>query len=39
MRWNKDYFPFTEPSFELEVFFNEKWIEMLGSGFLKRNST
>ena len=37
MRWNKDYFPFTEPSYELEVFFNNKWVEMLGCGVIHKN--
>lgn len=32
MRWREDYFPFTEPSFELEVLFNDKWMEVLGCG-------
>ena len=32
MRWNDDYFPFTDPSFELEVFYNGEWLEVLGSG-------
>ena len=32
MRWNEDYFPFTEPSFELEVMFEGKWLEVLGCG-------
>lgn len=32
MRWNEDYFPFTDPSFELEVYYNDDWLEVLGSG-------
>jgi phenylalanyl-tRNA synthetase alpha chain len=32
MRWNDDYFPFTEPSFELEIFYNQDWLEVLGCG-------
>ena len=32
MRWNDDFFPFTDPSFELEVFYNGEWLEVLGSG-------
>lgn len=31
-RWANDYFPFTEPSFELEIFYDNQWIEMLGCG-------
>ncbi|GAB2291683.1 hypothetical protein Dimus_025936 [Dionaea muscipula] len=32
MRWVDSYFPFTNPSFELEIFFQEKWMEVLGCG-------
>ena len=32
MRWREDYFPFTEPSFELDIFFNGDWMEVLGCG-------
>lgn len=32
MRWNDDYFPFTEPSFELEILYNGAWLEVLGCG-------
>ncbi|KAH0462542.1 hypothetical protein IEQ34_010117 [Dendrobium chrysotoxum] len=32
MRWIDTYFPFTNPSFELEIYFQEKWMEVLGCG-------
>jgi phenylalanyl-tRNA synthetase alpha chain len=32
MRWVEAYFPFTEPSIELEIFSNNEWLEILGSG-------
>lgn len=32
MRWVEDYFPFTNPSFEMEICLNGDWIEVLGSG-------
>ena len=31
-RFNSDYFPFTNPSYEIEVLFGEKWVEILGCG-------
>lgn len=31
-RWVEAYFPFTEPSYELEIFFNNEWLEVLGCG-------
>jgi len=31
-RWREDYFPFTQPSFELDVFFEGDWLEVLGCG-------
>ncbi|KAH6918579.1 phenylalanyl-tRNA synthetase [Coprinopsis sp. MPI-PUGE-AT-0042] len=32
VRWIEAYFPFTSPSFEVEVFYQGKWLEILGSG-------
>lgn len=34
MRWIDAYFPFTFPSFELEINYEGKWLEMLGCGIL-----
>lgn len=31
-RFNSDYFPFTNPSYEVEVKLGEKWVEILGCG-------
>lgn len=37
MRWVDAYFPFTHPSWELEVKLNGEWMEMLGCGILERD--
>ncbi|XP_072757460.1 probable phenylalanine--tRNA ligase, mitochondrial [Anoplolepis gracilipes] len=35
-RWVDQYFPFTHPSWELEVFYNDKWLEILGCGIMRQ---
>ncbi|KAL2913010.1 phenylalanyl-tRNA synthetase alpha subunit, mitochondrial [Polyrhizophydium stewartii] len=35
-RWNEEYFPFTSPSWELEVLYNGKWLELFGSGVVRQ---
>eukprot|EP00850_Spirogloea_muscicola_P001547 SM000005S17344 [mRNA] locus=s5:1509270:1512551:- [translate_table: standard] len=32
LRWVDCYFPFTNPSYELEIFFQGEWLEVLGCG-------
>jgi phenylalanyl-tRNA synthetase alpha chain len=32
MRWSDTNFPFTDPSFELEIYFDNEWLEVLGCG-------
>ncbi|KAI0273630.1 phenylalanyl-tRNA synthetase [Gloeopeniophorella convolvens] len=32
VRWIEAYFPFTSPSYEVEVFFRGRWLEILGCG-------
>jgi len=36
IRWVDGEFPFTYPSFEMEVLWNGSWLELLGCGLLKR---
>ncbi|XP_045468333.1 probable phenylalanine--tRNA ligase, mitochondrial [Harmonia axyridis] len=35
-RWVDTYFPFTQPSWELEVFHEDKWMEVLGCGIMRQ---
>ncbi|MCP4336285.1 MAG: phenylalanine--tRNA ligase subunit alpha [Mycoplasma sp.] len=37
IRLRPSYFPFTEPSVEVDIFYNKKWIEVLGAGMLHQN--
>lgn len=34
-RFNKDNFPYTDPSIEMEVEINRKWVEVLGGGIVR----
>lgn len=36
IRWVEAYFPFTSPSWELEVFWQGEWLEVLGSGIVSQ---
>jgi phenylalanyl-tRNA synthetase alpha chain len=36
MRWVDAYFPFTDPSLELEIHYNGKWMEVLGCGVIQQ---
>ncbi len=36
-RWNSCYFPFTHPSFEMEIKFQGEWLEVLGSGIMQQS--
>lgn len=36
LRWVDAYFPFTSPSWELEVFWQGDWLELLGCGIIKQ---
>ncbi|XP_043509651.1 probable phenylalanine--tRNA ligase, mitochondrial isoform X1 [Frieseomelitta varia] len=35
-KWVQQYFPFTHPSWELEVYYNDQWIEILGCGIMRQ---
>ena len=37
VRWVEAYFPFTSPSWELEVLWKGDWLELLGCGIVKQN--
>jgi phenylalanyl-tRNA synthetase alpha chain len=37
VRWIEAYFPFTSPSWELEVFWQGEWLELLGCGVVKQS--
>lgn len=37
MRWVEAYFPFTSPSWELEVYYAGDWLEVLGSGVVRQS--
>ena len=36
VRWVESYFPFTSPSWEVEVFYQGKWLELLGCGITRQ---
>ncbi|KAI0780710.1 phenylalanyl-tRNA synthetase [Trametes elegans] len=38
VRWIEAYFPFTTPSYEVEVFFRGKWLEILGCGVVQQQT-
>lgn len=38
VRWIEASFPFTSPSYEVEVFFGGKWLEILGCGVVKQST-
>ncbi|XP_012525917.1 probable phenylalanine--tRNA ligase, mitochondrial [Monomorium pharaonis] len=35
-RWVDQYFPFTHPSWELEILYNDNWLEILGCGVMRQ---
>jgi phenylalanyl-tRNA synthetase alpha chain len=36
IRWIDAYFPFTSPSWEMEIFYNNQWLEILGCGVMQQ---
>ena len=36
IRLRPSYFPFTEPSFEIDILFKDKWLEIAGAGMVHR---
>ncbi|XP_034948292.1 probable phenylalanine--tRNA ligase, mitochondrial [Chelonus insularis] len=36
-RWVDQYFPFTHPSWELEIMYDGDWMEILGCGIIRQN--
>ncbi len=37
IRLRPSFFPFTEPSVEVDIYYKERWIEVLGAGILNEN--
>jgi phenylalanyl-tRNA synthetase alpha chain len=37
IRWVDAYFPFTDPSWEMEIFFDNNWLEVLGCGLIQHD--
>ena len=38
VRWVEAYFPWTQPSFEMEVLYRGEWLELLGSGVMSQDT-
>lgn len=36
IRWIDAYFPFTSPSWEMEIYYNNQWLEVLGCGVIQQ---